>query len=151
MTTGAFVLGEDDLHALVDQVWQTLLDESPVPADEPSIEPGWTRADIAITGDWSGVVRISCTPSGARRLAAAMLELEAETEADEDDVDDAMGEVANVIGGNIKGCLGGGTLGLPTVTTDVASTTADSFLRCSVIWRDEPVVIELLHTEPPAS
>lgn len=142
------MLGEDDLHALVDQVWQTLLDESPIRADEPPTETGWTRADIAIAGDWSALVRVSCTPSAAQRLAAAMLELEAGTEADEDEVTDAMGEVANVIGGNIKGCLGGGTLGLPTVTTGMPSTTADPLLRYSVVWRNEPVVIELLHTDP---
>ena len=143
----AALLSEDDLRALVAQVWQTLLTDPPAPVADPPDESGWTRAEVTISGDWSGTVRVSCPPSAARHLAAAMLDLEAGTAADEDEVNDAMGELANVIGGNIKGCLGGGTLGLPTVTADAPSVTEPALLRCGLVWRGEPLVLELVSAD----
>jgi chemotaxis protein CheX len=51
----------------------------------------------------------------ARELAAAMFGIEADDLGDEELVD-ALGEVTNMIGGNVKALVGGNVLSLPSVT-----------------------------------
>ncbi len=93
-------------------------------AGEPSPDSGGpgpidgVSAMVGIVGPWSGTGAVSCEEKLACRLAGAMLMSEY-TEVNEE-VLDAMGEVANMIIGNIKtnledelGCL---ALGVPTVT-----------------------------------
>lgn len=79
---------------------------------------GGVSAMVGIFGRWAGTGAVSCEEKMACRLAGAMLMSEF-TEVN-DEVLDAMGEVANMIIGNIKtnledelGCL---ALGVPTVT-----------------------------------
>ena len=79
---------------------------------------GGVSAMVGIVGPWAGTGAVSCEEKLACRLAGAMLMSEY-TEVN-DDVLDAMGEVANMIIGNIKtnleGTLGPLALGVPTVT-----------------------------------
>jgi len=77
----------------------------------------WTAA-VGVAGAFRGAVAVSCTKGFAYRATRAML--------DTDEVDDAcardvLGELANVIGGNIKSMLaslagGDASLSIPTVT-----------------------------------
>ncbi len=104
-------------------------------------EPGQPAADsngpgpldgvsamVGIVGPWAGTGAVSCDEKMACRLAGAMLMSEY-TEVD-DDVVDAMGEVANMIIGNIKTNLeeelGPLALGVPTVTFGKNITTRSS-------------------------
>ena len=79
---------------------------------------GGVSAMVGIVGPWAGTGAVSCEEKLACRLAGAMLMSEY-TEVN-DDVLDAMGEVANMIIGNIKtnleDTLGPLALGVPTVT-----------------------------------
>lgn len=85
------------------------------------LDPGTVRpptqvmASVQISGDWQGAVVLLCSSALAHAATAAMFDTEvgATTQAD---LDDAMGELANMIGGNIKNRLPQPCkLSLPTV------------------------------------
>jgi chemotaxis protein CheX len=61
-------------------------------------------ACVQITGAWEGVVAISCPVALARDYAGIMFKLDSSCVAHEDSRD-AMGELANMMGGNIKSLL----------------------------------------------
>jgi len=61
-------------------------------------------ARVHIDGAWRGQVRLQCGTQVAVRLAAAMLYVQA-TDVDPAAAADAIGELANVVGGNIKSLL----------------------------------------------
>jgi CheY-specific phosphatase CheX len=61
-------------------------------------------------------VLVEMTQRVARELAAGMFD-EAAADVADADVMDALGEVANMIGGNVKALLGATSLSLPSVTS----------------------------------
>jgi CheY-specific phosphatase CheX len=70
---------------------------------------------VQISGAWEGAVLIQVPMSVARAAAATMFETQP-SETSQDEVRDALGELANMIGGNIKALLPGPTqLSLPVV------------------------------------
>ncbi|QDG51312.1 chemotaxis protein CheX [Persicimonas caeni] len=72
-------------------------------------------AVVHVTGEEDGSVVVECPSRMASRLAGALFGLEADELAD-DEVHDALGEVANMLGGNVKGLFPSGSqLSLPTV------------------------------------
>ena len=74
---------------------------------------------VQVTGDWRGAVTIELTRPLALQATDIMFGLEGE-DPDPDDVRDAVGEIANMTGGNVKALLGGGCqLSLPSVTEGV--------------------------------
>ncbi len=87
--------------------------------DSPGPGPiGGISAMVGIVGPWSGAGVVSCEEALARKLAGAMLMSEYDSVCD--DVLDAMGEIGNMIIGNVKtnieANLGPLALGVPTVT-----------------------------------
>ncbi len=82
--------------------------------------PAGARSAVAallgLTGEWVGSGQVTCEPSLACKIASAMLM--AEYEAVDDDVLDAVAEVANMIVGNIKNTIEEdlGPMGLSTPT-----------------------------------
>jgi len=84
---------------------------------DPSGTINGVEALVGIAGSWNGTGRICCTASFAARMAGALLM--AEYTALNDDVLDAVAEVANMVIGNVKTMLEDklGPLGLsiPTV------------------------------------
>jgi chemotaxis protein CheX len=148
--SAALAVHEDVVRSIVEQVWESLLQAPAVPwsgglgSDRPTV-----AAQVTLAGDWNGAVRMSCDVVTAARLAGTMLGTDDEP-LPEDDVHDAVGEIVNVIGGNVKGSLDGSTsLGLPTV--DVAPTDPQSRLallvsQCVVEWHGAPVTVEVLTT-----
>jgi chemotaxis protein CheX len=88
-------------------------------ADSPGPGPiGGVSSMVGMVGEWIGAGAVSCEKEMACRLASVMLMSEF-TEVNED-VLDAMGEIANMVIGNIKTnleeTLGPMQLGIPTVT-----------------------------------
>jgi chemotaxis protein CheX len=76
----------------------------------------WTTACVHISGNWQGVVSAECSYAMAVEVAAAMFMMEPD-ELSEDEVRDALGEVANLLAGQFKLDLPEGcALSLPTVT-----------------------------------
>ncbi len=78
----------------------------------------WTGC-ITVAGSWHGAICVACTPDVARKLAARIFGDDA---GDDDELlEDALAELTNVVGGNVKSLVSsyvGGTsrLWLPLVT-----------------------------------
>lgn len=84
-------------------------------AVEPEMGDGVLTGWVTIGGAFEGAVLLRCERPLAGRIAAAMLELD-EKDVSDDDVLDAFGELANVVGGNLKALLPGpSTLSIPSV------------------------------------
>jgi CheY-specific phosphatase CheX len=84
-------------------------------------EIGWRPAGdlltsyVQLTGDWNGVILLECTARQARNFAGLVLATDPPDTVDES-VRDVLGELANVIGGNMKcGISTAAHLSMPTV------------------------------------
>lgn len=72
-------------------------------------------ASISLMGSWKGAVMVECGLKESFLFASRMVGIDAPTELN-DDVRDALGELANMVGGNLKSVLPGGVeLSLPSV------------------------------------
>ncbi len=104
-----------ELRQITDDVWQYTLNLPVADAAHTPMGGGTLAARVRIHGPWEGSVILRCSPGTARRWALAMFaKRDEETTAEE--VRDALGELANMIAGNIKGILDGQfQLSLPVV------------------------------------
>lgn len=133
------------MREIIDMVWASLLQAEAVPwfGPEPADSTA-VRAQVTLTGDWNGAVRVSCAGETAERIAGSMLSLTPGEHLPREDVYDAIGEVVNVVGGNVKGALGGETsLGLPTIVDGPSDTDFNPSSRHLVDWHGAPVVVEV--------
>ncbi len=147
----AAAIDEDTVRAIVEQVWESLLQAPAVPFTGTFDRAAATAvtAEVALTGDWNGLVRLGCDAGTARDLARVMLAAEPDEELGADDVEDAVGEVVNVVGGNVKGTLPGTTaLGLPRVAQAAGRHDQQDGVapvtRCVVDWAGSPVLVEVV-------
>jgi chemotaxis protein CheX len=70
---------------------------------------------VYLAGDWNGAVMLECSPQQACQFAGLMLSIDTPKTVD-DDVYDVLGELANVIGGNMKSGMSMGiSLSMPSV------------------------------------
>ncbi len=103
---------------------------------------GW----VSISGAWDGSVMIGCSQLLARRAAGVMFDLVPES-ATSSDVVDAIGELANVLGGNLKGLLPGpSVLSLPNVSTEPMPDSAGPCEACELWFQcdGEPLVVKVI-------
>lgn len=108
---------EHVVHEIVGEIWGSMLDLETAPVDrcESPDTAREVRAAVQITGAWEGAVVIECDEVIAGAFTSAMLGLGDEP-ADESDVHDVVGELANMVGGNLKAVVGADArLSLPTV------------------------------------
>jgi chemotaxis protein CheX len=100
------------IRDVTEQVWAGFLG-IPVCAAAVGPAPAECAVRIGISGAWNGTLTVSCSLELARKAAAAMLGCAA-AEVDDDSWRDAMSEIANILGGNLKAVLPGPSqLGLP--------------------------------------
>lgn len=102
---------------ITESVWTQFLGVEIEPdASRPA--PAECASTIAISGEWNGQVVVSCSTALARRAAAAMFHRPVE-DMTEGHWRDALNEVVNIIGGNIKSLLPGPSrLELPVFRAD---------------------------------
>jgi chemotaxis protein CheX len=139
------------LQEIAEQIWTSFLDPdgtSPLMPGEPSgPEPvGPLAAAITVSGAWRGHVVVECSAAAARNVAAALLGVEL-TGVTVADVTDALGELANVIGGNVKALLPPVcALSLPYVVPAAGShwPAVTEICRLDGRWLGEPMVITVL-------
>jgi chemotaxis protein CheX len=80
----------------------------------------------------------------ADRLARALLQMADDEDVSLEDVQDALGEVANVVGGNLKGMLPeGSSLTLPVVDVTGPAVSRPADHEQPLLWRGDPLVISL--------
>jgi chemotaxis protein CheX len=116
LRSGTVQLTEPDLAEVVESVVGAMLGIAidGCGADSPTPRQA-LGASVQITGPWDGAVVVACDTDFGRRVAAAMFGDDATSMSDEE-IADAVGELANMIGGNVKALVGEGTaLSLPTV------------------------------------
>jgi chemotaxis protein CheX len=152
-TLADYQLDGDALFGIANQVWTAYLD---MDGSQPLVraadaDPTDVVASISVTGGWDGHVVIGCSSGAAAAIAAAMLALPVD-EVTGADILDAIGELVNVVGGNVKSMLpGSSVLSLPRTasgggghprypgTRRVGTTTGT--------WQGEPVTITVLQID----
>jgi CheY-specific phosphatase CheX len=108
----------EDLTQIADDICGSIFtgadtDAATAAADDAPIRT--LSAIVDISGDWNGSVSVSCERTTAVGIASVMFDAPG-PELSGSDVIDALGELANMAGGAVKGMLDGEkSLGLPTV------------------------------------
>jgi chemotaxis protein CheX len=139
----------EELLAIAEMVWTSYLDpvgEHPLVVDgvpDPGAGKAVVMATVAISGAWHGRVLLSFSPVAAGRAAAALLGIEEGDDVSDGDVADAVGELANIIGGSVKSLMPQPTaLSLPSVATDGAADVGGTDVcRVTGTWLGEPVSV----------
>lgn len=152
-------LADRDLVEIVNEVWDAYLQqpEAQLTDHEPALDIRPITAAVSITGAWEGHVRVLVPTAAAHDITGLMLAMEPDEVTDRD-VTDAMGELINVVGGNLKNR---GTqpakLGLPVVATGkMLFPSTRETLRLAVGWQDKPdqpitFSVLLVHRDRPVS
>jgi chemotaxis protein CheX len=139
------------VQEIADQAWAALIGEEevlvPLPGELP---PATVSSWVDVVGPWTGTVVLTCGSDTAEELARALLREHAPAELDAEDVADAMGELANVVGGNVKAVLPGpSVLGLPEVGTAPHVASPADTCRVDALWRGRPLTISVQGTPAP--
>ncbi|MEU7903130.1 chemotaxis protein CheX [Actinoplanes sp. NPDC049118] len=148
--SGEILVGEDDLAEMVEQVWVSYLDPegiSPLVLNGDAKQLSEVHSTVSITGTWHGHLVYASSRNAAKKAAAAFLAMEPD-EVSQDDLSDVLGELANIVGGNVKAMLPAGCyLSLPTVVLapDTASyyPAAERITGLYGVWDGEPVSISM--------
>lgn len=117
-------ISESDLMGFTESVCSMFLGlsvgESGNGVDESLLDDQALTSCVLIAGEaWKGAVTVQLSGPLSRTVAAGMFGMGTEELGDEEIVD-AVGEVANMIGGNVKGLAEGSTtLSLPAVAQGV--------------------------------
>lgn len=143
-----------ELDRIASDIWTAMLGLTLEPYHDAPVFPPDQRVAtgiVQITGDFEGAVTIQLGEAKARQVAAVMFAMEPE-EIGEEEVSDAVGELANMTGGNVKSTMCGSCqLSLPSVTSgrdyhvSVPGTTQRD--RIGMTCEGDLVVITLLMRE----
>ena len=129
----------NEVAEIVSTVWQSLdLEIQLVPDPDPLSRSHWELTGcIQITGAWRGALTATCGQVLGRSIAAAMLGMGID-EVSDDDVNDALGEIVNMLGGNVKALLP------PPCQLSLPSVTSGSQYHLTV---SQAEVVDTLHFE----
>ena len=104
------------LETIVKSIFTTMMDLSISYSDSPWLPAGdRLTSTVYMEGDWNGAVSLECTRAQACQFAGQFLSMDP-PEGVDDDVRDVLGELANMIGGNVKSAMATGVrLSMPSV------------------------------------
>ena len=145
---------DEEILGITRDVWESFTGRTIDVADGQARPGGGdlTVGCVTVTGAWQGRVLLACPAQLARMAAAAMFDLPAE-QLDDREVADALGELTNMVGGNIKSLIPGPSrLSMPAVTVGASPTVkppraalvATVSLACEglpltvSVWREGP-------------
>ncbi len=142
------VFGETVL-AIADEVFTAMIDGEPgllVPSFEPAEPPAdATYAWVDVHGEHPGRVLLATEHDTAMLLTRALLMMGPDEPVSDADFVDAVGEIANVVGGNVKALVPDpGPLTLPQVSPLPPADEALVLHEASFLWRGLPLTISLL-------
>jgi chemotaxis protein CheX len=157
MTSLAEVPSKDDLAELLASVWTSFLGAEiyPIeadPATDIARKPTQNEvvASVSIMGGWSGQLFLATSHACAANIAQAMFGSEGDVADDE--LADAVGELANIVGGNVKSMLASpSSLSLPQVVIDAHMLSVPSAeLRTVTVmaWDEHQIVASLWEASP---
>ena len=98
---------DEEIFEKTAEIWSTMLGIDPERGPEVVLPDGKNQTVsgcVQITGEWIGAVTVDCPAALARKVAAAMFEME-EDEAGADEIQDALGEITNMTAGNVKAMI----------------------------------------------
>lgn len=153
------LVAEHDVAVLIDEIWMTTLGLA-TQRIEPGQAPLPTSAEtfdgiINITGDWQATVALQIPKVLAAHVAAVMFHLEPGTAPTTEDMQDAIGELTNMLGGNIKALLSGEChLSLPAVVEGRGYTvrvpSSHIAERVAFVCQGHQAVVNLMSVAPAA-
>ena len=141
----AGLIDAETVQSIAQEAWSALIGEDeflvPLPGGLPDdAVSSW----VEVVGPWTGAVVLTCGRATAGELSRCLLAAHAPPVLDAEDVADGMGELANVVGGNVKAALPGPSgLSLPDVGTAPAVRNPADQCRVDVLWRGEPLSISV--------
>jgi hypothetical protein len=147
------LIDEATIQSIAEDAWIALVGEDellvPLPGKLPSdVISSW----VDVVGPWTGTVVLTAGRQTAADLTRALLGDASPEILDHEDVADAFGEIANVVGGNVKAALPGpSALSLPEVGTPPAVRNPADLCRVDVLWRGEPLSISVQGALPALS
>ncbi len=143
-----------DIEQIVESVFETMLGVRLECVDRPWFpDPDRLTATVHFAGEVPGAVVIECSMATACRMAGALTGID--HAAVDEDVYDALAEIVNMVGGNLKSLLHAGCgLSMPTVVNGFdykqrlprARISTRSAFECD--WGDLWVTY-LLEEQPP--
>jgi chemotaxis protein CheX len=108
---------EREIRAFVEMIWSTVLRMDVTPEHNggaPGPPNSAIEGRIRIRGGWHGTIVLQTDEKLANRAASKMLCLASGSTATDKDAQDAIAELTNILGGNLKALLPGPSqLGLP--------------------------------------
>ena len=136
------------LYRIIQDTWTSTLGfqvERHAPTEFSALEA--FTVCVRISGAWDGEVRLHCSPPLARRIAAAIFQVE-ENKVGSSEILDALSELIHIIGGNLKSFLPQPvTLSLPSLlgSTTWGQTTPPWQMVCRLTLQSEghPFVVSL--------
>lgn len=145
---------EQDIFQLVESIWSSVLGlEVRHNAGEVTLEARerFLTGCVQITGDWEGAVVLHCSAELSRLVRSIMFEVEPE-DGTADEAEDALGELTNMIAGNLKSLLPGICyLSLPIVVNglDYRTIVPGSQLVSQVAFecQSQPFMVMLLERD----
>lgn len=151
--TAALGLAPADLQTIVEDTFGSMLADVPVAVDDVVFHDEVVSARIDIEGTWNGAVLVETSRPGAVAITAALLALP-HHRVESLDLEDAVGELANIVGGSVKSCLDGiASLSLPRVTrlSPASIRPADTPLVLTALWNDHPLRVMVFRSAPSPS
>ena len=117
MIEAAIRVHPEDLQSVVGSVFATMMGLEVWPCDQPCpASAGMLTAAVYLTGEWTGAACVHVEPAQACGFTGHFLGMPAPDDIC-DDVRDVMGEIANMIAGNLKCTLSPGIrVSIPSVT-----------------------------------
>ncbi len=110
---------ESEICQYSESIWKSILDLDIKKTEDEYCPLGGEdilAGCVQITGEWEGAVALDCPAELAKKVASIMFSLK-EDEITTDLIEDALGELTNMTGGNIKSLLPEPCyLSLPAVT-----------------------------------
>jgi chemotaxis protein CheX len=139
------LIDEATVETIAQDAWIALVGEEevlvPLPG-EPVTDPLSSWVDVV--GPWTGSVVLTTGRRTAEELTRALLAEHSPEVLEHEDVVDAFGEIANVVGGNVKAALPGSSgLSLPDVGDAPAPRNPGDVCRVDLLWRGETVSISV--------
>jgi chemotaxis protein CheX len=139
------LIDEATVESIAQDAWIALVGEEevlvPLPG-EPVTDPVSSWVDVV--GPWTGSVVLTTGRRTAEELTRALLREHSPEVLEDEDVADAFGEIANVVGGNVKAALPGSSgLSLPGVGDAPAPRNPGDVCRVDLLWRGETVSISV--------
>jgi chemotaxis protein CheX len=153
MTTASATLSDEQIVEITREVWASFLGDEEqahlelVPVVDPETAGVTVTGCVTVSGGWKGSVLLSCAEELATKAAAEMFMADADALTN-DEIADAVGELANMVGGTIKAAMPGPSqLSIPTVATGSAYHVhvpgMNLASRVSLMWRGECLTISV--------